>query len=534
MSLLPILRARLLAALLLVTVLGLAAISASHALAQQATAPATAPGTAVKTDAADFAAAADEVLAQMSEITGLALRSPLKKSLRSRAQIRAHIIQEMKDDKDAAERYAGAKSAEAFGLLPKGFDLDSFMIDLLTEQIAGLYDPKAHEFYVADWIPIDDQRMVMAHELTHALEDQHFQIEGWAKAARPNDDSELARESVLEGSAMVAMVEYLLQGSGRSLQDLPDIDPAMLIGDMADTPLLKKAPPFLKDALIFPYLDGLTFSAAVLKPRGWEALAGIFSKPPISTQQIMHPALYTSGKAPAPISLPSMEKALGADWAKLEENVLGEFGWKEVLKQFLGETRGKTSAAAWDGDRYAVYEQKTSKRLLLISRERLAGKEQSERFFGEYSEALEKKHEKRDNSFRKPDFLSFDTPDGGVFLRCIENECVTLEGGDRTLFIQLNKELSWPPVPEQPKVVEKSAKEIAKRSNPYKSKELRWLIGALNNLNSAAVPLAEGPADLNRRFAWSRPQSSASQRDIPRSSVPVCPQNDAAPPLSRG
>jgi hypothetical protein len=146
---------------------------------QQATAPAGTANAGEKPSSADFAAAADEVLAQMSQITGLDLRSPLKKSLRTRAEIRAHIIQEMNDDKDVAERYAGARSAEAFGLLPKGFDLDSFMVDLLTEQIAGLYDPKAHEFYVADWIPIDDQRMVMAHELTHALEDQHFQIENW-------------------------------------------------------------------------------------------------------------------------------------------------------------------------------------------------------------------------------------------------------------------------------------------------------------------------------------------------------------------
>jgi len=347
------------------------------------------------------------------------------------------------------------------------------MIDLLTEQIAGLYDPKAHEFYVADWIHIEDQRMVMAHELTHALEDQHFQIEGWVKAARPNDDSELARESVLEGSAMVAMVEYLLQGSGRSLQDLPDIDPAMLIGDMAETPLLKKAPPFLKDALIFPYIDGLTFSAAILKPSGWPALAGIFTKPPVSTQQILHPALYTSGKVPPPISLPPMEKAFGPDWAKLEENVMGEFGWKEVLKQFLGEPRGKTLSAAWDGDRYIVYEQKPSKRLLLITRERLASQAFAERFFGQYSEALEKKHEKRSNLFRKPDFFSFDTPNGGVFLRCFESECVTLEGGDRALLIRLNKELNWPPVPEQPKVLEKSAKEIAMRSQPSRSNELQ-------------------------------------------------------------
>src|SRR5467141_4080923 len=464
MSFSPNSRPRLAAALFVVIILGLAALCASRTFAQQATAPATAATPASKADAADFNAASDEVLAQMSEITGLALRSPLKKSLRSREEIRAHVIREMDEDKNTAERYAGARSAEAFGLLPKGFDLDSFMVDLLTEQIAGLYDPKAHEFYVADWIPIDDQRMVMAHELTHALEDQHFQIEAWAKAARPNDDGELAREAVLEGNAMAAMVEYLLQGSGRSLQDLPDIDPAMLIGDMTETPLLKKAPPFLKDALIFPYLDGLTFSAAVLKPTGWEGLSAIFATPPVSTQQIMHPGLYTSGKVPAPVSLPSMEKALGADWAKLEENVMGEFGWKEVLKQFLDEPRAKGLSAAWDGDRYAVYEQKQSKRLLLITRERLASEEQAQRFFGQYSEALEKKHEKRSALFRKPDFFSFDTPGGGVFLRCFEKECVTLEGGDRALFLKLNKELQWAPVPEQPKVLAKAAKEVAIRA----------------------------------------------------------------------
>jgi hypothetical protein len=459
-------RTRYISALLILVLLGLVVAVCSVTVAQQTTAPSGAPNAGEKPNSADFASAADEVLAQMSQITGLDLRSPLKKSLRSRAEIRAHIIQEMNDDKDAAERYAGARSAEAFGLLPKGFDLDSFMVDLLTEQIAGLYDPKAHEFYVADWIPIDDQRMVMAHELTHALEDQHFQIENWVKAARPNDDSELARESVLEGSAMAAMVEYLLRGSGRSLQDLPDIDPAMLIGDMADTPQLKKAPVFLKDALMFPYLDGLTFSAAVLKPTGWQGLSQIFAKPPVSTQQILHPALYTSGKVPPSISLPSLEKALGADWTRLEENVMGEFGWKEVLKQFLDEPRAKTLAAAWEADRYAVYEQKPSKRLLLITRERLATPEQAQRFFGQYSEALEKKYDSRSNLFRKPDFFSFDTPDGGVFLRCFEGECVTLEGGDRSLFLRFNKELQWPPVPEAPKVLAKDVKEVAMRRDP--------------------------------------------------------------------
>jgi hypothetical protein len=349
----------------------------------------------------------------------------------------------MNDDKDAAERYAAQRSAEAFGLLPKGFDLDSFMVDLLTEQIAGLYDPKAHEFYVADWIPVADQKMVMAHELTHALEDQHFQIEAWVKAARPNDDAELAREAVLEGSAMAAMVDYLLSGTGRSLQDLPDIDPSTMIGDMESTPMLKKAPMFLKDALIFPYLDGLNFSAAALKPDGWSRLPGIFTKPPVSTQQILHPALYRSGKVSPAVTLPSMDKALGGDWKRLEDNVMGEFGWLEVLKQFLGETKATSLAEGWDGDRYQVYEQKQNKRLLLLARVRLASDEQSRAFFGAYSAALQKKYVKRTEESHEREFFHFIAANGGVFLRCVERECASLEGGDAALFGAFSKELGW-------------------------------------------------------------------------------------------
>jgi hypothetical protein len=417
--------------------------------AQQATAPAGPGAPSAAATNAEFAAAADEVLQQMSEITGLKLRTPLKKSLRSREQIRAYVINEMNEDKDPAERYAGQRSAEAFGLLPKGFNLDTFMVDLLTEQIAGLYDPKTHEFYVADWIPAADQKMVMAHELTHALQDQHFQIENWAKAARPNDDAELARESVLEGSAMAAMVDYLLQGTGRSLQDLPDIDPSMLIGDMESTPMLKKAPPFLKDALIFPYLDGLNFSAAVLRPEGWSALPGIFAKPPVSTQQILHPALYKSGKIPPKIVVPPVDKEVGPDWTKLEDNIMGEFGWKEVLKQFLGEERATPISSTWNDDRYVVYEQKRTKRLLLIARLDLATEADAGHFFAAYSEALAKKYERRTGEDRQHAFLSFDTSEGSVFLRCVAAGCVILEGGDRPLFEKLNKELQWSNLPER-------------------------------------------------------------------------------------
>ncbi len=419
-----------------------------------ATPPATAPPASAqpKLDNVEFVATADEVLQQISEITGLKQLMPLNKTLRSRDEIRAYVIREMDDEKNPAERYGETKSAQAFGLIPNGFDLDTFMVDLLTEQIAGLYDPKAREFYIADWIPLEDQRMVMAHELTHALQDQHFQIETWVKAVRPNDDAELAREAVLEGSAMAAMIDYLLKGTGRKVEDLPEIDPSVFAGDLSKTPKLQQAPQFLKDALTFPYFAGLTFSAAVLKPAGWNGLSAVFIKPPLSTQQIMHPALYKLGRAPAAVTIPSVEKLLGSDWAKIDENVMGEFGWKEILKQFLDEDRAKPVAAAWEGDRYILYEQKKTKKLILVARLRLDSEDHAGRFFGEYSEALQKKYGIHVNVPGQPDFFFLDTPGGGVFLRCIKTECISVEGTSRAVFDDINGMIGWPAVASAPKV----------------------------------------------------------------------------------
>jgi len=329
--------------------------------------------------------------------------------------------------------------------------LDNFMIDLLTEQIAGLYYPKAREFYIADWIPLDDQRMVMAHELTHALQDQHFQIEAWEKAARPNDDAELAREAVLEGSAMAAMIDYQLKGTGHSVEDLPPIDPSVFAGDMSKSPKLEEAPQFLKDSMIFPYFAGLTFSTAILKPAGWGGLSAVFTKPPISTQQIMHPALYRTGRVPEQVTIPSLTKLLGEDWVKIDENVMGEFGWKEILKQFLGEERATPLAATWGGDRYALYEQKQSKRLILVARLYLNSEEHAGQFFGQYSEALGKKYGGHENPYRQPNFLSFHTPDGGVFLRCSGPECLSVEGTSRSVFDGINALIGWPAAPAAPR-----------------------------------------------------------------------------------
>src|SRR5690349_5584727 len=164
---------------------------------------------------AEFLQAADEVLAEMSKLLSLPIREPLKRSVRSREEIRQFLIRQMREDKDDAKRDADQKALEALGLIPKGYPLDQKLIALLTEQIAGLYDPKQREFFIADWTQPAEQRLIMAHELTHALQDQYFHVEKWEEEVKTNDDAQLARESVLEGSAMVAMIDYLLRSTGK-------------------------------------------------------------------------------------------------------------------------------------------------------------------------------------------------------------------------------------------------------------------------------------------------------------------------------
>ncbi len=442
-----------LGALALVLVFGFAAVARQTATPPRPNGQPTAPppAQAGPTANADFPHAADEVLAQMSGILHLPIKEPLKKTLRSKKEIRDYLIREEKEDKTDAEQYADTKSLVAFGLIPKDFPLDSFMLDVLTDQVAGLYDPKEKEFYIADWIPLEEQRDVMAHELTHALEDQSFSIDPWIKAARPNDDAELARNSVSEGTAVDAMIDYTVRDDYLNIRDMPDITMLIRTGaidNMDKDPLLSKAPAVIRDSLMFPYLSGASFSQQFLKAHtGWADLKLVFQNPPVSTQQILHPELYLKGVKPVNVTLPDWKGIVPADWKLLEANVMGEFGLQEILKQFLGEDRASLLSPAWAGDRYAVFEDAKTKQTPLVFRLVLDNEDDAARFFGQYSEALELKYKSRKELFRRPNFFQFLTDSGGVFLRCVASTCLVFEGATRETYDKLNTAVGWTPAP---------------------------------------------------------------------------------------
>jgi hypothetical protein len=396
---------------------------------------------------ADFYAAADEVLQAMSKILDLPVKSPLQKSIRTKAQIREYLVDEQNKEESPQKRYADRRTLEAFGLIPKGFPLDSFMLDLLTEQVAGLYDPQKKEFFIADWIAPGDQKTVMAHELTHALDDQYFHLEKWEKAVRSNDDASLARDAVIEGSAIAAMMDYTLADLHTSVRELPDIAPfieSSVADEMDKDPNLAKAPPFIRDELLFPYLEGAKFTQKVLKANGsWADFQTVFKNPPASTEQILHPDMYFQKVTPERVNVPNLKSDIPRGYAQLDDNVVGEFALSEVLKQFLGPGDAEKFAPMWRGDRYALFENKNTKQTLLVVLLALDSESDAGSFFAAYRKALENKHGVKTPVAAGPEFVAFDT----VFLACVRERCLSVEGADRDVFDRIDHQLGWPPEP---------------------------------------------------------------------------------------
>lgn len=404
-------------------------------------------GAAPVQDRLAFLQAAEEVLEEVSQLLQLPVLHPLKKSIRSKQEIHAYLVKEQAES-DPAKRYADARALEAFGLVPPGFDLQGFLLRLLTNQVAGLYDPKAGEFYIADWIPLEQQRIVMAHELTHALEDQHFHLRQWMKAARPNDDAEAARQAVVEGSAVVAMLEEQLHRLGRSAADLPELGPlaSVIVGEAASAPDFAAAPPYLRAALLFPYLEGAAFCQAVLKAQGgWKGFWTVFKQPPRSTREILHPEVYLNGDGrPLSVVLPRAQKWRPEGWRLLDENVAGEFNLRQILEEATDPQVARSLAAAWRGDRYAVLEQSGSRHLLLVWRLRFRDAEAAGRFVQQYPSVWKKKFSSARPLVVAERFARFALGDGEADLWCPGAECIDYENGPAAGFERLLISLHWP------------------------------------------------------------------------------------------
>ena len=299
---------------------------------------------------AAIVATADAVLKETSEIRELSILRAVKSGAQSRTEIERMIIKNLDSDTTPQEMHASEVLLKTFGLAPPEFAYRSFLIKLLTEQVAGYYDPKAQQFYLADWIEIDGQKPVMAHELTHALQDQHFNLKRFEKWQKGDSDAELAAHALIEGDATLAMTLYL--------EKHPMIALAFIRSSQElSAEQFKQAPRALRESLLFPYQEGSIWATQVYRQGGWAMVSKAFAKLPQSTEQILHPDKYFAYEAPVKLTLPNFTPVLGPAWKRIDNDVNGEWGYYLALDEYLNDlTESKRAAAGWGGDRFAIYE----------------------------------------------------------------------------------------------------------------------------------------------------------------------------------
>ncbi|MFL6282013.1 MAG: hypothetical protein ACJ74Q_02460, partial [Pyrinomonadaceae bacterium] len=158
-----------------------------------------------------------EVLQETSELRKLSILRPVRSGAQSRAEIEQMLVRNLNESASAEEMHDSELVLKKLGLAPANFELRPFIIKLLAEQVAGYYEAKTQEFYLADWIDIDGQKPVIAHELTHALQDQHFNLRRFEKWPKHDSDAELAAHSLIEGDASFLMMQYIVRNPARQL-----------------------------------------------------------------------------------------------------------------------------------------------------------------------------------------------------------------------------------------------------------------------------------------------------------------------------
>jgi hypothetical protein len=292
----------------------------------------------------------DPLFAETSAIRELAIRRPVKSAFASRDEIERFAIMKFDEQTTADEVRAAELTLRVLGLVPRDFTYRSFFAALMKEQVAGAYDPAAQQLQLPDWVPIGAQSAVLVHELTHALQDQHFDL-GRLERWQPGDsDAQLAAHALAEGDAMLTMIGYLTRH--------PDAAATLLqsAAAMADTPVLNSAPAALRETLGFPYEYGMQFASALHATDGWKAVSTAYNKLPLSTEQVMHPPKYLAYESPTAVQLPELAQVLGSGWRRLESDVHGEWGYLQILKAYLPPgDRAAKAAEGWGGDRYAIY-----------------------------------------------------------------------------------------------------------------------------------------------------------------------------------
>ncbi|BCM90421.1 hypothetical protein IAD21_02273 [Abditibacteriota bacterium] len=297
---------------------------------------------------------ADRVMKETSAIRHLSIKRPVPTDVKTGAQIEKYMAAEIERQAKPDEIAAANLYLRQLGLAPKTFNIKTAYARLMGEQVAGFYSSRTRAFTTSTRVNPLELETVMAHELTHALQDQHFGLRRLENSPRHESDTTLALSSLVEGDATLVMTRYMSANPLRAFGMLASSLSTLLGGDK-DSVELRQAPRMLRETLGFPYISGLKFVTQLHARGGWSSISNAFGRPPKSTQQILHFDQYLANKAPEKVAVPDVSRVLGSGWKLLDHDVNGELGLSLVAGEFVEPGVASAAAAGWAGDRYAVY-----------------------------------------------------------------------------------------------------------------------------------------------------------------------------------
>ena len=276
-------------------------------------------------------------------LRGLERRQAIHWATVNRQQLQTYIRDLFMQQYAPGELRREGDAYKALGLIAPGVDYENLIMMLLEAQTGGYYDPQRDTFYVADWMDPAEQSDAIIHELTHALQDQHFRLDDFTQRIRGNTDAMLARSALVEGEAVWVGLAYA-SGAG----DLDSFYPAF--------DGLEGMTSFLDAALMFPYEQGLVFVNEGRRRGGWRRLNQAYANLPVSTEQILHPERFFENRDdPATLQLPDPAGLAGRGWRHIYSDVLGEFVLRHLIAAQGGANEAARAAAGWDGDRFQAF-----------------------------------------------------------------------------------------------------------------------------------------------------------------------------------
>ena len=301
----------------------------------------------------------DQMVTTVGEISGLRPLKPIRRAPISRQAIRELVKTRLAEDVSTEQIRHEELFLKKFGFVEENFNLAEQLVEVLTEQAAALYDFKTKTLYLATWAPEELQEPALVHELVHALEDQHFNLGKFSKKSK-GADQDLARSAVVEGQASWVMIEYVLRQSGQSMMGNSLLAAAAAGSSRFEAeryPVYSASPLYLREALLFPYTEGLLFHQAVIEEYGTEGFTRVFRRPPISTQQILLPAAYFEQRKPTRPALPAIK--LSRRFKKTSQGEIGQLDHFILLKQYFREEQAESLAPRWRGGVYRIRETKS-------------------------------------------------------------------------------------------------------------------------------------------------------------------------------